>query len=201
MFEHPLCEGNLWARAQSGHVSCLDLYRIAYWDSLATKRLLPGGYASDGHRVVLNHVFPGELTTWLDVYCDIRFDCEYGTNRPQHVPDQRPIACNPHPRAHLRVLNDHLGVRGAIAESLELHYCLVLPRQCLGIDHFISTNIDEVFVGWPGRLDYEGHFDLEIRSGRLLVEHYEIMVVNGAFNDALPGILQTMLDRQFRLSL
>src|SRR6266700_799892 len=31
MFEHPLYEGNLWARAQSGRVSCSELYRIAYW--------------------------------------------------------------------------------------------------------------------------------------------------------------------------
>ena len=39
MFERPLYEGNLWARAQSGRVSCSELYRIAYWHPISTKRL------------------------------------------------------------------------------------------------------------------------------------------------------------------
>src|SRR5262245_12983808 len=45
MFERPQYEGNLWAMAQSGRVSCSELSkRIAYWRPIATKRLLPGSW-------------------------------------------------------------------------------------------------------------------------------------------------------------
>src|SRR5437588_12610356 len=54
MFGRPLYEGNRWARAQSGRLSCSELKRIAYWHPippLAVKCSFRQGRLTIGRRI------------------------------------------------------------------------------------------------------------------------------------------------------
>ena len=109
-------------------------------------RFGPPSIARYGQRVVFNHVLPSELTTRFDVHRNIRLDRKHCSNRPQHISDQRPIPGNPHACADLLVLNDHLGVLGAIAESPELDNGLVLRYRVDETDDGLSDEEEGTFA-------------------------------------------------------
>src|SRR6266478_31510 len=55
MFERPLYEGNLWARAQSGRVSCSELYKDSLLAPIRDEAALTGRLCSKSHVAKLCH--------------------------------------------------------------------------------------------------------------------------------------------------
>ncbi|MBI4877708.1 MAG: hypothetical protein HY822_24005 [Acidobacteria bacterium] len=151
--------------------------------------------------VVVVRAGPGEFAAGLNRQGDEGLHRNHGPDRPQRLARQRPVRADAHARTQFAVLDADFVVLGAVAETLQGggHDIPVLQR--LPVHDPVSANFGQLRVGRTPGLNPEWNGDRKARTGRLPVQHQEIVVVDAGPDGAGSGVFQTVFQHHLRLAL